>query len=80
MANTEAEVKDIQKILKHMKPKLEKAREAVARMIRKITRDTVSHLKLNQSWAILLIRNFLFHVLYKKYNTETKFFVKTKNI
>ncbi|XP_071558453.1 dynein axonemal heavy chain 1 [Temnothorax nylanderi] len=41
LANTEAEVKNIQEILKHMKPELEKTAEAVAGTIYEITRDTI---------------------------------------
>ncbi|KYN02640.1 Dynein heavy chain 1, axonemal [Cyphomyrmex costatus] len=40
-ANTETEVKDIQEVLEQMKPELEKAAEATARMIHEITRDTI---------------------------------------
>ncbi|XP_011707083.1 PREDICTED: dynein heavy chain 1, axonemal-like, partial [Wasmannia auropunctata] len=41
LANTEAEVKDIQEMLKRMKLELEKAAEATAGMIHEITQDTI---------------------------------------
>ncbi|XP_043269180.1 dynein axonemal heavy chain 1-like [Venturia canescens] len=41
LAETEIEVKDMQIVLKNMKPNLEKAAKATAQMIDRITRDTV---------------------------------------
>ncbi|CAL1689869.1 unnamed protein product [Lasius platythorax] len=41
LANTEEEVKDMQEILKRMKPEIEKATEATVEMIQKITQDTI---------------------------------------
>ncbi|KAG7197918.1 hypothetical protein KM043_016155 [Ampulex compressa] len=40
LSNTETEVKDMQRILKNMKPDLERAAEATTKMIDLITRDT----------------------------------------
>lgn len=42
LADTEIEVKDMQDVLRRMRPELEKAAEDEAKMIREITRDTVS--------------------------------------
>ncbi|XP_039313454.1 dynein heavy chain 1, axonemal [Solenopsis invicta] len=41
LASTEREVKNIQEVLKRMKPELEKAAESTARMIHEITQDTI---------------------------------------
>lgn len=42
MEHTETEIKDMQKILKRMKPELETAAEVMANMIENISGDTVS--------------------------------------
>lgn len=71
MANTEAEVKDIQEVLKRMKPELEKAAEATAGMIDEITRNTVSiSNSVKESFASSLFKNFSFCDLYERYNLE----------
>ncbi|XP_017758914.1 PREDICTED: dynein heavy chain 1, axonemal-like, partial [Eufriesea mexicana] len=41
LASAEVEVKNMQQLLRDMKPKLEQAAEATARMIERITRDTI---------------------------------------
>lgn len=50
LASAEVEVKHMQQLLKDMKPKLEQAAEATARMIERITLDTVSIL-FYRSWS-----------------------------
>ncbi|EFN73504.1 Dynein heavy chain 1, axonemal [Camponotus floridanus] len=41
LASAEAEVKDMQELLKRMKPEIEKATEATIKMIQEITQDTI---------------------------------------
>lgn len=60
MANTEAEVKDIQEVLKPMKLELEKAAEATAGMIHEIIRDTVSILNsVKESFVSSIIQKLI---------------------
>ena len=55
LASTEAKLQDMQELLKHIKPEIEKAAEAAAGMIQEITQDTVSNKTTLKKLYILVI-------------------------